>query len=43
VVYFGVFALIVFLGLRGKEPTRQTYALVAVSVVAASAWELLKP
>jgi hypothetical protein len=41
--YFVVFALIVFLGLRGKEPTRQTYAVVAVSVMAASAWELLKP
>jgi hypothetical protein len=43
VAYFGVFALIVFLGLRGKEPNRQTYALVTLAAVAASAWELIKP
>jgi hypothetical protein len=43
VAYFGVFALIVFLGLRGKEPTRQTYALVAFAAVVASGWELIKP
>jgi hypothetical protein len=43
VAFFGVFALIVFLGLRGKEPTRQTYTVVAVAAVAASAWELIRP
>jgi hypothetical protein len=43
VAFFGVFALIVFLGLRGKEPTRQTYLAVAVAALAASAWELIQP
>jgi hypothetical protein len=43
VAFFGVFALIVFLGLRGKEPTRQTYVAVAVAAIVASTWELIKP
>jgi hypothetical protein len=43
VAFFGVFALIVFLGLRGKEPTRQTYAVVALAALGASAWELIQP
>jgi hypothetical protein len=43
VAYFVVFALIIFLGLRGKEPNRQTFAVVALAAVAASAYELIKP
>ncbi len=41
--FFVLFGLIVFLGMRGKEPTRQAYALVAVATLTASLWELLKP
>jgi hypothetical protein len=43
VAFFGVFAVIIFLGLRGKDPNRQSYALVAIAAVAASLWELFKP
>jgi len=40
--FFGVFGLILVLGLRRNRPTAGRYALIALAAGLATAWEVIK-
>jgi hypothetical protein len=41
--FFGVFGLILLLGLLSKRPSFASYALVGIAAALATLWEVFKP